>query len=229
MYTIAVVLAGGTGKRFGADRPKQFLELNGQTLLAHSLSAFECCGKVDEICLVVHPDWLDEGRREVERGGFRKVRHVVAGGSERYDSSVNALRQYEGVDGCILFHDAVRPLVSQQIIERVVDALNSHEAVGVVVPCVDTIVVKKGETLQSVPDRATLGRMQTPQGFRLDTIRRAYHRALQDPAFQSTDDCGVVHRYLPEVGIHLVAGEERNRKLTYRDDLPLFRLLLEKE
>lgn len=227
MHTIAVILAGGSGRRFGADRPKQFLELEGQTLLARSLSAFEGSPLVDEICLVLHPDWLEEGRREVEKGGFQKVRHIVSGGSERYESSVNALDCYPDGEGYILFHDAVRPLVSGEVIARVVEALDTHAAVGVMVPCVDTVVVHEAGTLQSVPVRSTLGCMQTPQGFHLPTIREAYRRALQDPAFASTDDCGVVHRYLPDVAIHLVRGEERNRKLTYKDDLPFFRLLLQ--
>lgn len=226
MYTIAAILAGGSGTRFGGEKPKQFLDLDGHTVLYHSLAAFERSRDVDEVCLVVPATWLGAGRDEVKHGGFRKVRHVVCGGRERSDSSIAALRCYEGREGCILLHDAARPLVSQRVITTVVQALEAHEAAAAAVPCVDTIVVQQGGVLRDVPPRATLARMQTPQGFHLDTLRRAYELALRDPAFQATDDCGVVRRYLPDVPIHLVRGEERNRKLTYAGELPLLRFLL---
>lgn len=226
MYTIAAILAGGSGTRFGAEKPKQFLDLDRHTVLYHSLSAFERSPDVDEVCLVVPAAWLAAGQDEVELGGFRKVRHVVCGGRERSDSSIAALRCYEGREGCILLHDAARPLVSQRVISAVVQALEVHEAAAAAVPCVDTIVVQRAGVLCNVPPRAELARMQTPQGFHLSTLRRAYELALNDPAFQATDDCGVVRRYLPDVPIHLVRGEERNRKLTYADELPLLRFLL---
>lgn len=142
----------------------------------------------------------------------------------------------------LLFHDAVRPLVDQRIITDVCEALCHHEAVNVTLPVADTIIrtttlpLPEGSApadateaklvMADVVDRSTLQRVQTPQGFRLTTIAEAYRRALADPLFRATDDCGVVHRYMPEVSIALVRGSERNLKLTYPDDLPLFEFLL---
>ena len=117
-----------------------------------------------------------------------------------------------------MFHDAVRPLVSQRIIDDVCEALKQYEAIDVTVPAVDTIIEAENDHIASIPDRSRLQRGQTPQAFRLSVIAEAYKRALNDPNFKVTDDCGVVVKYMPEVPVHLVAGEESNMKLTYKED-----------
>jgi 2-C-methyl-D-erythritol 4-phosphate cytidylyltransferase len=122
----------------------------------------------------------------------------------------------------VLFHDAARPFVDARIITGCVTALETAEAVAVAVPSSDTVVVVEGDRVVEMPRRATLRRFQTPQGFRLGTIRAAYERALADPGFAAdppTDDCGVVHRYLPDVPIVVVPGSERNIKITHPVDL----------
>lgn len=112
----------------------------------------------------------------------------------------------------------MRPLVSQRIIDDVCEALKQYEAIDVTVPAVDTIIEAEGDHIASIPDRSRLQRGQTPQAFRLSVIAEAYKRALNDPNFKVTDDCGVVVKYMPEVPVHLVAGEESNMKLTYKED-----------
>ncbi len=216
---VAVVLAGGSGSRFGADRPKQFLLLGGKTILEHSVDAFERHGEISEIAIVGNPGFLDDVREIATRRGWKKLRHILPGGRERYDSSLAAIKAYAGREVNLIFHDAVRPLVSQSIISRVVEALREHSAVNVAVPAVDTILERSGNFIASVPDRSRLMRSQTPQAFRLSLIEEAYRHALSDPNFRATDDCGVVLRYLPEARILLVEGEESNQKLTYREDL----------
>lgn len=152
------------------------------------------------------------------RNGWKKVKKILKGGKERYDSSLSAIRAYSGRDVNLVFHDAVRPLVSQRIIDDVCEALQTYEAIDVTLPAVDTIIEAEGDHIAAIPDRSRLQRGQTPQAFRRDVIERAYDRALQDPNFKVTDDCGVVVKYLPEVPVHLVAGEESNMKLTYKED-----------
>ena len=123
----------------------------------------------------------------------------------------------------ILLHDAARPFVSQRIINDVCKALEAYRAVTVAIPATDTMYsVSENITdkvVQDIPPRATLMCAQTPQAFRLEVIAEAYYRALQDPHLQATDDCGIVHRYLPEVPICIVQGDPANRKITYKEDI----------
>ena len=153
------------------------------------------------------------------RNGWKKVKKILKGGKERYDSSLSAIHAYEGGEEVnLVFHDAVRPLVSQRIIDNVCEALNTYQAIDVTVPAVDTIIEADGDHIAAIPDRSRLQRGQTPQAFRLSVIAEAYKRAFNDPDFKVTDDCGVVVKYMPEVPVHLVAGEESNMKLTYKED-----------
>ncbi len=218
---IAIVLAGGTGSRMGADIPKQFLKFAGRTVLEHSVEAFEHHPDIDEVAIVLHPDYHAEVRQLAERRGWKKVVRLVESGRERSDSSLHAIEAFAGEEEVnLVFHDAARPLVSAAVVSRVCEALKEHEAVGVGVPSVDTVMELKEGFLSRVPDRSNVQRMQTPQAFRLSLIREAYRRALADPAFRATDDCGVVLRYCPDTPIYIVAGEEENLKLTYAADLP---------
>ncbi len=219
---IVAVLAGGSGRRMGGERPKQLLELAGRTVLEYSVEAFVRHPAIDEIIVVSHPDYLSEIQTMAERNVWLKVSRIVAGGSERYESSLAAIRAVGDDDANLLLHDAARPLVSAAVINRVVEALHDHVAVGTALPVTDTVVETADGRIVACPDRSCLRRMQTPQGFRLDVIRRAYEKALADPAFRATDDCSVVARYLPDLSVVLVEGEERNRKLTYPEDVPLF-------
>jgi 2-C-methyl-D-erythritol 4-phosphate cytidylyltransferase len=129
----------------------------------------------------------------------------------------------------VLFHDAARPLLDQRIIADCVRALDAHLAIGVAIPSSDTIVEVRDAVVTGMPPRETLQRCQTPQGFRLSVIRKAYELADADPqfaAFAATDDCGIVLRYLPEVPIRVVPGSERNIKITYPSDLDVAAAML---
>lgn len=215
---IAILLAGGSGSRFGADRPKQFLEVDGCTVLEHSIRAFHRSPLVDRIVIITRADFVDEVRSIAAR--YPKVSHVRPGGRERYHSTLSALEVCTGPDDLLLIHDAVRPMVSEAIIGRCVEALATYDAVGVAVPSTDTIVRVDGNEciVESLP-RASLRNMQTPQGFRQWVLRRAFDLGLQDPDFAPTDDCGVVRRYLPRVPVRIVEGEVTNIKITYPKDL----------
>ena len=232
---VAILLAGGSGQRFGADRPKQFVRIGERTVLEHSLAAFEQSPHIDAILIVSHPQHLDEVRELLPSSQHPKLLTIVAGGAERQDSTLNALRALTQITDSpleqirILIHDAVRPAVSQSIIERVCTALHTHQAANLVVPVTDTLLeINDNGTTAAMPSRARFRRVQTPQGFHAATLQHAYDVALTDPNFQATDDCGVVFRYLPEVEIALVEGEQRNIKLTYPEDLHVLHHLLVK-
>ena len=119
----------------------------------------------------------------------------------------------------LLLHDAARPFVSQRIIADVCKALETHQAVTVAVPSTDTIYITEDNRLSSMPPRETVWRAQTPQAFRLDIIAEAFGRALQEGNIAATDDVGIMHRYMPDVPVFIVPGEENNRKITYREDI----------
>ena len=161
-------------------------------------------------------------------GGYRKLAGVIPGGMTRVESTRRAIGEL-GDECDVLFHDAARPLVDQQIIAACVTALAEHRAVGVAVPSSDTIALVSEGIMVAMPRRDSLVRLQTPQGFRLSIIRRAHELAAADTRFgelPATDDCGIVLRYLPDVRVHIIPGNERNLKITFPRDLAVAEALL---
>ena len=234
MKNIAVILAAGSGTRVGGSVPKQFLPLaDGKTVLETCVDAFEQNERIDKIIIVTLPDYIAKVQESMLLCGWQKVADIILGGKERWESSWNAVQEltmhdaqctmYDDIN--ILLHDCARPFVSQRILNDVCEALEQHEAVTVAVPATDTMYSVDGSQctmhdvrLVDIPDRSTMFRAQTPQAFRLSVIRQAYERAIQDPSLQATDDCGIVHKYLPETPIYIIKGEESNRKLTFQED-----------
>ncbi|GAA4637031.1 hypothetical protein GCM10023196_089210 [Actinoallomurus vinaceus] len=222
MSTIAVVLAGGTGLRLGLGAPKQLATVGGRPILARAIEAFDSAPEIDEVLVVMAAGHVAEA--EVIAKPYAKVRRVVEGGATRTESTLRALAvlEEEPGDARVLFHDAARPFVDARIIADCVAALEREDVVAVAVPSSDTVVVVEGDRVVEMPPRDRLRRFQTPQGFRLAVIRAAYERALADPGFAErppTDDCGVVHRYLPEIPVRVVSGSEQNIKITHPVDL----------
>lgn len=220
MRNIAIILAGGVGSRLGYSTPKQFYKVAGKTVIEHTIDTFESHSGIDEIAVVMNETCIDRMEDIILRNKWHKLKKLLKGGAERYMSTLSAIRSYDGEDVNMIFHDAVRPLVSRRIIDDVIAALNTHEAIDVAVPATDTIIEvdSTGNNIATIPPRASLRRGQTPQAFRLSVIKEAYRRALQDPSFVSTDDCGTVVKYMPEIPIYVVPGEESNMKLTYKED-----------
>lgn len=215
---IAIILAGGVGSRLGMSTPKQFFKVAGKMVVEHTIDVFERNQHIDEIAIVSNPALVADFENIVLRNKWRKVKKILKGGAERYYSSLSAITAYQNEDANLIFHDAVRPLVSQRIIDDVVKALDTHRAVNVAVPSADTIIEVDGDFITNIPDRSRLRRGQTPQAFDRQLISDAYDKALKDPNFRTTDDCGVVRTYMPEEPIFVVRGEESNMKLTYRED-----------
>lgn len=223
---VAVILAGGSGTRFGADVPKQFLEIDGRMLIEYAVDAFQENPHIDEIAIVCWEDFLPLVEATFRKERYSKVKRFLTGGTERYHSSLAAIEAY-GDDDYLLFHDAVRPLVSQRIINDCVEALGRYDAVNVGVKAVDTIFeIDSAACIVNVPKRLALRKGQSPQGFKRSVIRRAYQIALADPDFVTTDDCGVVVKYMPDVPVFVVEGEPVNIKVTYPQDIDLLSLYL---
>lgn len=225
---VVALLAGGTGTRVGSELPKQLLEVGGRTLLEHALRAFHAHPLVEEIVVVMAGAHLAAAHAIVAEGGYvDKVTAVVPGGRTRSDSTRAALATI-GEDPChVLVHDAARPLVTERIIDACFAALATYPAVNVAIESADTIVeVDEAGLVRDTPPRASLRRVQTPQGFWSEVLREAHRRAAADPAFTATDDCGVVRRYLPDQPMLVVPGDERNLKVTTSVDLAVVAALL---
>ena len=193
----------------------------------------------------MHPDYIAYAEQMLLANAWQKVRHIIPGGKERWESSVNAIRVYSEVKGeknnCqspianrqnevnLLLHDAARPFVSQDIIARVCEALQEHEAVTVAIPSTDTVYEMADDKVARIPQRSMIMRAQTPQAFRLELIAEAYTKALgadicDEQAcaachLPATDDCGIVHEHMPHIPIYVVLGEEQNRKITFKEDI----------
>jgi len=222
MRNIAVILAGGTGSRVGGELPKQFVKIAGMPIIAYSVEAFEKHSGIDEIAVVIHPSYMEVWNSIAKKYNWKKVKKILKGGAQRSDSTLAALQAYTNIDEVnILFHDAVRPLVDKRIIDDTLQTLKQYSAVTVAIPITDTVLQTDNtqHTIRQIPSRSLFRRAQTPQGFKLSVIRKAYALAMVDTDFTVTDDCSVVHKYLPDVKIGLVAGDERNFKITRPQDL----------
>lgn len=219
-----MVLAGGTGVRMAAGtglaaEPKQLRTLAGTTILEHSVGAFARAPGIDAVFVLMVADFVARAQDIVDRAGFERVRPVRAGGPTRSGSTRIALDLLGDEFDTVLFHDAARPMVEPGTIAACLQALTEADAVSVAVEPSDTVVVTDAGRITAVPPRDRLRQLQTPQGFRVTTIRRAHALAVADGDFSATDDCGIVLRYLPHVPIHLVDGSPRNLKITHPGDL----------
>ena len=225
---VAVVLAAGFGTRFDPDNPRQLVSVGGKPIVCWSIEAFERCGRVSDIVVVVNPKVRSAVESLIDDMGYTKVRVIIDGGAERVDSTAAALDTLAAAgipdDAKILIHDAVRPFVEQSSIEGSIDALDQFTAATVAYASTDTVLLTEDlgdvKVVKSVPDRPNTFRAQTPQSFRLATIRRAYELAASDPDFHPTDDTRVVVDYLPDEPVAIVSGSETNLKITTLEDVP---------
>ncbi|MDR2978897.1 MAG: 2-C-methyl-D-erythritol 4-phosphate cytidylyltransferase [Bacteroidales bacterium] len=221
MKNVAVILAAGSGSRFASDIPKQYVKIQGKMIIEHTIEAFQRHPFVDEIMIAVQPLFapLIELIKKEEK--YNKLTSIIIGGKERYDTTLSIINHCEGKEECnLLLHDAVRPFIDQNTISDVITALHDYEAVVVATPAIDTILeVNDEQRITAIPDRKRLWNAQTPQAFRLSTLRSAFEKGVEDPNFHATDDSSVVFRYLPQTSIHIIAGLASNMKITYSEDV----------
>lgn len=219
----AVIVAAGAARRMdGVD--KIMADLKGEPLIVHTVRAFQEAAVIRQIVIVTRPDLIVPISDLCRKAGFDKVILVVAGGQTRQESVMLGLGCLPKDTKLAVIQDGARPLVTAQLVDRVVRAANTYGAAAPGVPVKDTIKEAKGGVVQSTPDRRLLFAAQTPQVFDLDLIRGALSRAQQDEA-EVTDDCSAVERL--GMSVRLVPGEEDNFKVTTRQDLLLARALME--
>lgn len=216
MNVIALIPAAGTGRRMGTDKSKQYLEVGGRPILAHTLEVFDRCDAVSEVYLIVHEDDCAFACEIIDGMRFSKSIKVIPGGKERQDSVRNGLSSIYKCD-MVMIHDGVRPFVTEEIIDRAIEETVKYGATTVAVPAKDTIKSVDGdgfviETLE----RKKLWQIQTPQTFRYEIIKEAFDRAYAD-GFYGTDDAALVERLGYKVKI--VEGSYQNIKITTPEDM----------
>ena len=219
----AVIVAAGSASRMGGI-DKVMAPLNGEPMIVRTVRAFQNCDAISEIVVVTRQDLILPITSLCAQ--MDKVQAVVAGGSSRQESVHLGLNALSGKCKLAAIHDGARPLISWQVIDRVVRAANTYGAAAPAIPVKDTIKVVQGGVVKETPDRATLQAVQTPQVFDFDILRGALKKAKQDGA-QVTDDCSAVERI--GLTVKIVEGEERNLKITTPLDLKIAQLLLEEE
>jgi 2-C-methyl-D-erythritol 4-phosphate cytidylyltransferase len=221
MKNIAIILAGGIGSRFGLTIPKQFAKLAGKTIIEHTIETFQNHPLIDEVCIVIHSDWIWKIEEIVNINNFSKVKKVLSGGDERKDSSLCAIEAYslESKELNMIFHDAVRPFVDNRIIDNCIENLKHYAAIDVAIPSTDTIIEVHDKLITNIPKRSNMMQGQTPQCFKLSVIKKAYEIAEKDEDFMPTDDCGIVRKYLPNEEIFVVEGSLQNIKITHSQDI----------
>lgn len=213
----AVIVAAGSGTRMGTQIPKQFLEVMGKPILAHTVEKFQENPRIDEIVIVTSESYISFCGNMVKNFGFYKVRAVVLGGATRQMSVMNGIAQVSDDVDNVFIHDGARPLVSDSVITKCADALTDAVACAVGVPMKDTIKYsEKGEYIDRTVDRSHLWQIQTPQCFRKKLISDCHLRASEE-GFEATDDCMLMEHYGEKVA--LVEGEYENIKITSPQDI----------
>ncbi|WP_279625578.1 bifunctional cytidylyltransferase/SDR family oxidoreductase [Rodentibacter rarus] len=219
---IGIILAGGIGARMGLGYPKQFSKIAGKTALEHTVAIFQNHKEIDEIVIVSERSVYHRIEELVSKAGFTKVNRILFGGKERSDSTLSAITALKGEseNTKLIIHDAVRPLLAADVISECIEKLNTYNAIDVAIPAVDTIVHVNNETQEiiEIPKRAEYYQGQTPQAFKLGTLKKAYDIYTQG-GIEGTCDCSIVLKTLPDEKIGIVAGSETNIKLTRPVDL----------
>lgn len=226
----AVVLSAGTGSRMKSDIPKQYMDLNGKPVIYYSLKAFEDNG-FSSIVLVCGKDDVEYCQKEiVEKYNLKAVKAVVPGGKERYHSVYEGLKAVEGAD-YVFIHDGARPMINQDIINRLKEAVVAEEAAVAGMPVKDTIkIVDEDAYVSETPERKYVWQVQTPQCFAFPIIYEAYKSIIQDEeegwSIPVVTDDAMVLSYVTDHEIKMVEADYRNIKITTPEDLLIAKMFL---
>lgn len=225
MKTSAVIVAAGQAIRFAGDLPKQFTELCGRPMLSWTISRFEAAASIDEIVVVVQPDYLlYMGESLIDPYGFKKVRKVVTGGETRQCSVYNGLRSLAPSTEFVAIHDGARPLVTPEDIDATVACAREHGAAMLAARIPDTVKRVEDGLIVATLDRHFLFAAQTPQVFRYDMICQAHENS---DGRLATDDASLLEAQ--GIAVHIVEPTQPNLKITTKDDLRIAEALMKGE
>ncbi|NIA28897.1 MAG: 2-C-methyl-D-erythritol 4-phosphate cytidylyltransferase [Actinobacteria bacterium] len=213
----AIIVAAGSGKRFGGQVKKQFMEINGKPVLRYTLERFQTCDKIDDISVVVPQESIQWLTSEIpDRWGISKVKNIISGGSDRQDSVWAALKELDDDVEIVAVHDGVRPFIASAMIAKLVDAAGKYGAALVGVKPKDTIKLTREAVVIETLDRRSLVSVQTPQVFTRELLVKAYQKAQLDE-YKSTDDSALVENLGEKVIV--LEGSYQNIKITSPEDV----------
>lgn len=225
----AIVLAAGQGKRMGGAIQKQYMELVGYPVLYYSLKAFENSEVIQDVILVTGAEDVEYCKREiVEKYEFHKVKRIVPGGKERYDSVYQGLQQMDFDVDYVFIHDGARPMVDETIIKNGLEEVIEHQAVVAGMPSKDTIKIVDGHSFaMETPDRTKVWNIQTPQIFSAKLVKSAYEKMLQVEHNYITDDAMVVEEFT-DYKVKVYEASYKNIKITTQEDLEIATVFLDR-
>lgn len=221
MKNIAIVFAGGTGSRMGSELPKQFLEVNGNAIIIHTLNRFEENENIDEIYVACISEWIPYLENLIKRSSITKVRRVFPGGNTGQDSIFIGLSEVKNDhdNAIVLIHDGVRPLITQEVINRCIESVNTYGNAITSTPCFETpIISNDGDLVESMPSRKIVYTAQAPQCFYLNDIYEVHLKERKaNPSYDGiVDSCGLMFKY--GIKCHLIEGNRGNIKVTTPED-----------
>ena len=219
----AIIVAAGSGTRFGAEKPKQFLLLGGKPLLIHTLEQFEKCPAIDEIVLVLSENEIENFQKTLKKFNLKKLKQIIIGGKTRAESVLNAVNSLDEKQvETVSVHDGARPFVSSEEITQTIEKARETGAACLVGKVTDTIKrVADGKIVETI-DRENLRRAQTPQTFRFEILQKAF--APENFDATATDECFLAEKAGFEIAF--VEGSAKNIKVTTREDWILAESLL---
>ena len=227
---LAIIFAGGSGVRMGSDIPKQFLELDGKPVLAHTLELFQSHPQIDGIYLVVNADYRKAAQELVARYAIGKLRGIAEGGDSAQGSIYNGLAYVaarESSDAVVLLHDGVRPYVLPEVITANIDAVARFGSAITYTPCYETVVLSKdGVAIDAIPYRRESYTAQAPQSFRLGEILAAHERIRKRPEGYADMVDQATICFTLGIPVHLVPGNRGNVKITTPEDIVTLEALL---
>jgi len=221
----AIIVAAGSGTRFGTEKPKQFLKILGKPIIVHTLERFESCPTVDEIVLVLPAIEIEDFQKTVEKYNLKKLVKTVAGGQNRAESVLNGLNAIDTNETEIVaVHDGARPVVSTEEITNTIEKARETGAACLVADVTDTIKEVRDGKIVGTLDRKRLRRALTPQAFRCEILKLAFETA--DLSEATTDECFLVEKLGYEISV--VEGTAQNIKITTQEDFALAEIFLNK-
>ena len=215
MKNVAIILAGGSGSRFGGNVPKQFQLLNKRRIIDYSIKEFENHNLINKIIIVCHKNWLSTMKNEYNR------HQIIKGGLTRQESSFEGLNACDKKTENVLIHDAARPFITNVIISDCIKLLSKYDAINISIPATDTIVINKNNFIKSIPNRDDLLISQTPQAFKFNTIFKAHNNFKGD---NLSDDIQLVNNMNIKCYNH--KGSRYNIKITNKLDLDLAKVII---
>ena len=226
---IALIIAGGSGVRMHQDIPKQFLNVNDRPVIIYTMEAFQSHPDVDVIAVVCISGWEGILTAYAKQFKITKLKHIISGGQNGQESIMNGiaeLKKFYGKNDIVLIHDAIRPMVSQEIISDCISKTVQYGNATSVVPCAEAMLeTEDGVFADRIYPRDHLKRTQTPQGFKLELISRLHEEAKKQGITNSVASCTL----MIELGypVYFSAGSEKNLKLTTVEDIDIFKALLQ--